>query len=425
MYCNTNYSDYICIGIQIKLEMQEIFNYSNGIIEEVKLEFKRYLFHSINWNSRLIEILGARGVGKTTLMLQKAKLLNREVPNQAVYISLDDKLMFNHSIVEIADGLEKYGVKYLFLDEVHKYPPKQRGYDWSAEIKNTYDRYPGLKVIYSGSSALKIYKGHGDLSRRKSTYRLAGLSFREYLELNRIGNFEVFSLNNLLESHQEISTTITKDIKIIPQFKKYLKTGFFPFYNEDPTSYFSRLMNILNVIIETDIPAVSDISFETSLKLKKLLAAIASTVPYVPNLLKLRQQLFIADQRTLLKYLDYLEKSEVVNTLMQKAKGNKIMQKPDKIYLGNTNYYYCLNMMGEEMGTIRETFFNSQLGVAHELRLPENGDFLVDGKYILEIGGRSKTSRQIKSLNNAYIAQDDIENGAFNQIPLWIFGFLY
>lgn len=425
MYCNTNYSDYICIGIQIKLEMQEIFNYSNGIIEEVKLEFKRYLFHSINWNSRLIEILGARGVGKTTLMLQKARLLNREVPNQAVYISLDDKLMFNHSIVEIADGLEKYGVKYLFLDEVHKYPPKQRGYDWSAEIKNTYDRYPGLKVIYSGSSALKIYKGHGDLSRRKSTYRLAGLSFREYLELNRIGNFEVFSLNNLLESHQEISTTITKDIKIIPQFKKYLKTGFFPFYNEDPTSYFSRLMNILNVIIETDIPAVSDISFETSLKLKKLLAAIASTVPYVPNLLKLRQQLFIADQRTLLKYLDYLEKSEVVNTLMQKAKGNKIMQKPDKIYLGNTNYYYCLNMMGEEMGTIRETFFNSQLGVAHELRLPENGDFLVDGKYILEIGGRSKTSRQIKSLNNAYIAQDDIENGAFNQIPLWIFGFLY
>ena len=405
--------------------MQEIFNYSNGIIEEVKLEFKRYLFHRINWNSRLIEILGARGVGKTTLMLQKAKLLNSEVPNQAVYISLDDKLMFTHSIVDIADGLEKYGVKYLFLDEVHKYPPKQKGYDWSAEIKNTYDRYPSLNVIYSGSSALKIYKGHGDLSRRKSTYRLAGLSLREYLELNRIGKFGDFSLNNLLESHQEISASITKDIKIIPYFKSYLRTGYFPFYNEDPTSYFSRLINILNVIIETDIPAVSDISFETSLKLKKLLAAIASTVPYVPNLLKLRQELFIADQRTLLKYLDYLEKSEVVNTLTQKAKGNKIMQKPDKIYLGNTNYFYCLNMMGEEMGTIRETFFNSQLGVAHELRLPKNGDFLVDGKYVFEIGGKSKTPKQIKDLINAYIAMDDIEIGAFRQIPLWIFGFLY
>ncbi|MBN1949629.1 MAG: ATP-binding protein [Bacteroidales bacterium] len=405
--------------------MQEVFNYSNGIIDEVKLEFKRYLFHLINWDSRLIEILGARGVGKTTLMLQKARLLNSKVSNQAVYISLDDKLMFNHSIVDIADGLEKYGVKYLFLDEVHKYPPKQKGYDWTAEIKNTYDRYPGLNIVYSGSSALKIYKGHGDLSRRKSTYHFAGLSFREFLELNRIGTFRDFSLTSLLENHQEISASVTKDIKIIPHFKQYLKTGYFPFYNEDPPSYFNRLLSILNVIIETDIPAVSDISFETSLKLKKLLAAIASTVPYVPNLLKLRQELFIADQRTLLKYLDYLEKAEVVNTIMQKAKGNKIMQKPDKIYLGNTNIFYGLNLLGEEMGTIRETFFNSQLDTAHELRLPEKGDFLVDGKYIFEVGGRSKTFKQIKDLNNAYIAVDDIETGAFNQIPLWLFGFLY
>jgi predicted AAA+ superfamily ATPase len=209
--------------------MQEVFNYSNGIIEEAKLDFKRYLFHLVNWDSRLVEILGSRGVGKTTLMLQKARLLNQEVTNQAVYISLDDKLMFNHSIVDVADGLEKYGVKYLFLDEVHKYPPKQKGYDWSAEIKNIYDRYPGLKVIYSGSSALKLYKGHGDLSRRKSTYRLAGLSFREYLELNRIGEFRDFPLNNLLESHQEIAAVITKDIKIIPHFKMYHKNRIFPF----------------------------------------------------------------------------------------------------------------------------------------------------------------------------------------------------
>lgn len=405
--------------------MQEIFNYSNGIIEKVTLNFKRYLFHKIRWNTRLIEILGARGVGKTTLMLQKAKLLNMEIPNQAVYLSLDDKLMFNHSIVEVAEGLENYGVKYLFLDEVHKYPPKQKGYDWSAEIKNSYDRYSNLKIIYSGSSILKIYRGHGDLSRRKSSYRLAGLSFREYLELNTTDRFEDFKLNDILERHQEISGIITKDIKIIPHFKEYLKTGYFPFYKEDPHSYFNRLVSILNVIIETDIPAVSDISFETSMKLKKLLAAIASTAPYVPNLLKIRQELFIADQRTLLKYLDYLEKSEVLNALTQKAKGNKIMQKPDKIYLGNSNYSYCLNMMGEEMGTIRETFFNSQLGVKHELRLPQNGDFLVDGKYTFEIGGKSKRTKQIKDLTNAYIVLDDIENGVFNQIPLWIFGFLY
>ena len=405
--------------------MQEIINYSNGIIEKVTLNFMRYLFHKIRWNTRLIEILGARGVGKTTLMLQKAKLLNVEKPNQAVYLSLDDKLMFNHSIVEIAKGLERYGVEYLFLDEVHKYPPKQKGHDWSAEIKNSYDRYPNLKIIYSGSSILKIYRGHGDLSRRKSSYLLAGLSFREYMELNAIGRFEDIKLNDILKRHQEISGIITKDFKIIPHFKEYLKTGYFPFYKEDPPSYFSRLISILNVIIETDIPAVSDISFDTSMKLKKLLAAIASTAPYVPNLVKIRQELFIADQRTLLKYLDYLEKSEVLNALTQKAKGNKIMQKPDKIYLGNTNYSYCLNMKGEEMGTIRETFFNSQLGVKHELRLPQYGDFLVDGKYTFEIGGKSKRTKQIKDLTNAYIVLDDIENGVFNHIPLWIFGFLY
>jgi predicted AAA+ superfamily ATPase len=179
------------------------------------------------------------------------------------------------------------------------------------------------------------------------------------------------------------------------------------------------------VVIETDIPSVSDISFETSMKLKKLLAAIASTVPYVPNLVNLRRELFITDQRTLLKYLDYLEKAEVVSALTQKAKGNKIMQKPDKIYLGNTNYFYSLDMTGEVSGTIRETFFNSQLNVDHQLRLPPNGDFLADGRYIFEIGGKNKTSRQIKDSKNAFLVLDDIENGISNRIPLWLFGFLY
>ena len=405
--------------------IQEIFIYSNKIINDVKPDFTRYLFHQIEWNSRLIEILGARGVGKTTLMLQKAKFLNNKEPNQAVYLSLDDKLMYNHSIVDIAEELEKYGVKYLFLDEVHKYPPKQKDYDWSSEIKNAYDRYPNLNIIYSGSSILKIYKGQGDLSRRKSTYLLYGLSFREYLELNRIAVFGQIPIDDLLQGHQEISFTIAKGLKIIPHFKAYLKYGYFPFHNEDPSSYFNRLNSILNVIIETDIPAVSDISFETSLKLKKLLAAIASTVPYVPSLLKLRQELFISDQRTLLKYLYYLEMAEVINTLSQKAKGNKILQKPDKIYLGNTNYFYSLNMIGEEMGTIRETFFQSQLSVFHSIRLPQRGDFLVDEKYIFEIGGKNKSGKQIKDLTNAYIVSDDIETGAFNQIPLWLFGFLY
>jgi len=405
--------------------MQEIFSYSNSIIETVELDFKRYLFNQINWEARLVEILGSRGVGKTTLMLQKAKILNSEKANQAVYISLDDKLMFKHSIVDVAEELVKYGVKYLFFDEVHKYPSKIKDYDWSAEIKNSYDRFSNLRIVYSGSSILKIYKGQGDLSRRKSSYRLAGLSFREYLELNGVVSLKKIILSDLLERHQEISSAITKEIKVIPLFKEYLKTGYFPFYNEDPSSYYNRLNSILNVIIETDIPAVSSITFETSLKLKKLLAVIASTVPYVPNLINLRNELFVTDQRTLLKYIDFLEKAEVITTLSQKARGNKILQKPDKIYLGNTNYFYGLNMMGEEMGTIRETFFNTQLNIEHQLRMPKTGDFLVDEKYTFEIGGKNKTSKQVKDIQNSYVVLDDIENGIFNQIPLWLFGFLY
>lgn len=405
--------------------MQEIFANSNSLIENVSLEFKRYLFSEINWNTRLIEILGSRGVGKTTLMLQKAKLLNSEKPNQAVYISLDDKLMYNNSIVDIAEELVKYGVQYIFLDEVHKYPPKVKGFDWSAEIKNVYDRFPGLSIVYSGSSVLKIYKGQGDLSRRKSSYRLAGLSFREYLSLNGIFATNSFLLDDILTNHQKITGSISKKIKIIPHFKEYLKTGYFPFYNEDPQNYFNRLNAILNVIIETDIPAVAEITFETSLKLKKLLAAIASTVPYVPNLVNLRQELFVADQRTLLRYLDFLEKAEVLNTLSQKAKGSKILHKPDKIYLGNTNYFYALNMHGEEMGTIRELFFQTQVGVNYSLKIPRSGDFIVNDKFIFEIGGKNKTQHQIRDLNNAYLVLDDIENGIFNRIPLWLFGFLY
>lgn len=405
--------------------MQEIFNYSNRLINSVNLDFKRYLFDIIDWKTRLIEILGARGVGKTTLMLQKAKLLNNEQANQAVYISLDDKLMFDHSIVELSEELEKYGVKHLFLDEVHKYPSKQKNYDWSAEIKNSYDRYPELNIIYSGSSVLKIYQGYGDLSRRKSSYLLSGLSFREYLELNDLFYFESVKLEELLNKHQDISKQITNEIKIIPHFKDYLKNGYFPFHNESPSTYFDRLNSVINIIIETDIPAVSDIKFETALKLKKLLAAIASTAPWVPNLMNLRRNLNITDQRTVLKYLDFLEKAEILSILNQKAKGNKILQKPDKIYPGNTNFIYSLDFKGGETSTIRETFFNSQLNVLHDLKLPGQGDFLVDDNYLFEIGGKTKTKHQISGKENAYIVNDDIENGIFNQIPLWLFGYLY
>lgn len=254
---------------------------------------------------------------------------------------------------------------------------------------------------------------------------MAGMSFREHLAFHGVLDRESILLEDIISNHQHISNKLTEKTKIIPAFKKYLATGYFPFYDEDPGAYHERLSAIINVIIETDIPAVSDISFETSQKLKKLLAAIATTVPYVPNLLKLRAELFISDQRTLLKYLDLLEKAEVISILSQQARGNKIMHKPDKIYLGNTNYYYALPFQKEEAGTVRETFFESQLSVKHQLRLPPAGDFLVDDKYVFEVGGRNKTSAQLKGGDSAFLAVDDIENGIHRTIPLWLFGFLY
>lgn len=232
-------------------------------------------------------------------------------------------------------------------------------------------------------------------------------------------------MEDIINQHQEIAMEIVSKIKIIPHFKQYLQYGYFPFYNEDPENYYQRLVAIINVIIETDIPAVSDIPFETALKLKKLLSAIASAAPYVPNLFRLRQELFIADQRTLLKYLDLLEKAEVVDALTQQAKGNKIIQKPDKIFLNNPNFSYALSISGDIRVTIRETFFNSQLGLDHQLRLPGQGDFMVDDHYIFEIGGKNKKTKQIKDLPKAFVVPDDIETGIFNQIPLWLFGFLY
>ena len=405
--------------------IQNIINYSNRLINNTKSDFARYLYGQINWESRLIEVYGGRGVGKTTLLLQRAQKLNSTIPNRAVYLSLDDILFFSHSIVEVAESLEQYGVKYLFLDEVHKYPSKFHGYDWSAEIKNCYDRFPDLSIIYTGSSVLKLYQGEGDLSRRKSSYLLYGLSFREYLSYNKIATYDAVSLDDVLQTHENLTSQTTKNLKIIPLFKEYLRTGYYPFYNEDPSKYFDRINSILNVIIENDIPAVTDIPFETSQKIKKLLAAIASTVPYVPNLLKIGGELRIPDQRTLLKYLDYLEKAGVFFSLSQKAKGNKILQKPDKLYLGNPNYFYSLNFSSEEIGSIRESFFASQLSVSHDLRLPLKGDFLIDNKVLFEIGGKNKNTSQLPEELNSYFALDDLENGFKNIIPLWLFGFLY
>lgn len=405
--------------------MQKLYEISNKLISKVKTDFKRSLYTKIDWQQRLIEITGSRGVGKTTIMLQKAKELFDKNPQAIIYISLDDAYFFNNSIIETAEQFQKYGGKYMFIDEVHKYPAKHNTYDWSAELKNIYDRYPELSITYSGSSIIELYKGHGDLSRRKSSYKLNGMSFREYLELNNTLKLPAITLQDVINKTPVISADISNKIKILPHFKNYLSTGYYPFYNENPEQYNQRIKNIINVILEVDIPSIAEINYDTTGKIKTMLAVLSTSVPYTPNLTKLSDSLQIGDLRTMYKYFYFLEKAELITLLNSNTKANKLFQKPEKIYLNNTNLINAISPEKTETGTIRETFFLNQLKYLHEINYPKKADFFINNKYTFEIGGKNKTGKQIENIENSYIVQDDIEIGFANKIPLWLFGLLY
>jgi uncharacterized protein len=405
--------------------MQQLYEISNQLINNVNTGFKRSLFSKIDWQQRLIEITGARGVGKTTLMLQKAKEIFDQDPGGIIYLSLDDAYFFNNSLVETAEQFHKYGGKFMFIDEVHKYPAKYKTYDWSAELKNIYDRYPGLTVAYSGSSVIGLYKGHGDLSRRKTSYKLNGMSFREYLEMNHTITIPEVSLQDVLTKNPVISADISNKIKILPHFRNYLSTGYYPFYSENPEQYEQRIKNIINVILEVDIPSITDINYDTTGKIKTMLAVLSTSVPYTPNLTRLSDSLQIGDIRTLYKYFYFLEKAELITLLNSNAKANKLFQKPKKIYLNNTNLINTISPGKKETGTIRETFFLNQVHYLHEINYPKKADFIINNQYTFEIGGRNKTRKQIRDIEEAFVVQDEIEIGFANTIPLWLFGFLY
>jgi len=405
--------------------MEQLFQISDTLARNISDKFQRSLATQINWKSRLVEIKGARGVGKTTLLLQYVKKHYLGQPQTGLYISLDDPYFYDHSLVEFTEQFVQFGGEHLFLDEVHKYPAKHNKSDWSRELKVIYDRYPQLKIVYTGSSILELYHGHGDLSRRRSPYTLAGLSFREYLALMEIATIETVSLENILRNHQDIAADIAPKAKVIRHFNEYLQFGYYPFYQEDPESYFIRIKDVISLILESDLPAIIDIPYESIFKIKRLLAAIASTAPYIPNFNKLRQELNVADHRTLLKYLSYLENAEVIATLQKQAKGNVILRKPQKIYLHNPNFMYAVVPGQVNKGNLRETFFLNQVSQQHTVTYQEKGDFLVDHQYTFEVGGKNKQYQQISGVENGFIAADDIEYGFGQKIPLWMFGLLY
>ncbi len=399
--------------------MDGLLNTYRKLISAEKTDFKRYLHSEIDWNERMTCIMGARGTGKTTMMLQHIRD-NFPDKNKAVYVSLDNLWLSKNSLLDFVERFSVYGGTHLFVDEVHKYP------NWSLEMKNVYDNYPELKTVFTGSSILEIYKSDDDLSRRAVKFELYGLSFREYLALEKVIDLPVLSLNEIVQNHIDIADDIRNKIKIIPFFKNYLKNGYYPIYREGVRSYFNKITNIINTTLEKDLPSVEKIDYNGIYNVKKLLMVLATLVPYTPNIEKLSAEMQL-NRASTLKYLHYLNKAALTNQLLVPNKGMSLLTKPEKVYLNNTNLIYTLNPDDTTIstGNIRETFFFNQLKVKHAVNLPKQGDFLIDKKYMFEVGGKNKSFEQIKDVKNSFVVIDDVEIGAQNKIPLWLFGLMY
>jgi len=398
--------------------MEKLFQFSALRINSIDTSFKRYLWNKINWNNRLIAITGARGVGKTTLLLQYIKENLNEFPDEVIYANMDDLYFAKNTIVDFADEFVKKGGKYLFLDEIHKYK------NWSQEIKNIYDYFPDLKIVVTGSSALDIYRGKADLSRRAILYRLQGLSFREFIELKYNQSCPILELNDLLNNASKLIPPILEKIKPLKLFGEYLQIGYYPFFKEGEADFQIRIKQTVNHLLDSDLPSVEKVDFNAVHYLRKLIAILAEIVPYKPNIVNLSRQVGVS-RETLLRYLYLLEKADLLMLLQTSIHGISKMNKPEKIYLNNPNLVNSLADNQSNQGTLRETFFFNQLQVLHSINGSEKSDFLVDDKYTFEIGGKNKTQKQITGIENAYVAADNIEYAQQNKIPLWLFGFLY
>lgn len=386
-------------------------------VRAVSIDFIRPVAGTIDWNDRLIAIKGARGTGKTTMILQHIRQAFGS-DEKALYISLDNLWFETHPIQDAAEMHVTNGGTHLFIDEVHYYK------NWQTLLKNLYDEYPKLKIVYSGSSILKLDSSRGDLSRRQIEYHLPGLSFREYLEFEGILKSSAVTLEDLLRHHADFAATVTADCNIIPLFNRYLREGYYPFYKEVSSGYDIRIQQVINQVLESDYPAIENVSFSTVQKTKKMLMLLAETAPQLPNMSKLYHELE-TDRNQGLKMLYTLARADILALLSSDSLSLKNMSRPDKIYCENTNLMYALSASAN-IGCARETFFLNQLRAAgHAVTYPRTGDFLVDGRYLFEIGGKGKSFQQIQDLPDSYLAVDDTEVGLRSRIPLWLFGFLY
>lgn len=399
------------------MNIEKLLLTSQTKAQTVPLQFERYLTGKINWKNRLIGITGARGSGKTTILLQHlAKSLPKD--GSAMYAAMDDLFFQDTGMLELAESFSMKGGKYLLLDEVHKYP------QWSREIKLIYDNVPDLQLIFTSSSILEVYAGESDLSRRVILYNLKELSLREYIQLKKGITLPAWTLPQILDGHVEIARIVNDKIKPIAEFHHYLKYGAYPYFIEGEKEYPQRLLQTVNLIIDIDLAAVENMNYEMLVKIKKLLYVLSTTVPFTPNISKLSRHTGIS-RPVLMRVMHLLEKARLIQQLRKDTPGIAVLRKPEKLYLNNSNLQFALAGDHANQGTLRETFFMNQVQDIEPIHWTNEADFMVDFRYIFEIGGKSKAQKKLKNRKNAYTVKDDIEYGISGIIPLWLFGFLY
>ncbi|PIU94853.1 MAG: 3-dehydroquinate dehydratase [Armatimonadetes bacterium CG_4_10_14_3_um_filter_66_18] len=412
------------------LMLDNMFELSRRLVRVLDRPYRRYFIRTVALKARCSILVGQRGVGKTTTLVQHLVGGYPDHPSsrECLYLPVDHFAVAQAPLYEIAHDFAQQGGKLLCLDEIHKYP------SWSRDLKSIHDTFPELQVVASGSSMLRIHEGTHDLSRRAIVYQMTGMSFREFLEIRLVLELPVLDLGQLVAEHETRAAAIVaqlgeKGVKVLSAFRDYLRFGFYPYFfeYEDPGLFRMTLEQNMRTTVESDLPAVQpNLNGNSVSKIRKLLAVVASSVPFTPDLVSLRKLLDIADDRTLKTYLRHLEEAGLLMAVTKSGRGLAALEKPDRIYLGDPNQIYAVQPEARvDLGNVRETFFCRMVSPAHTVRSPARGDFCVDEGFSFEVGGRSKGGGQIAGQESAFLALDDIETGVAKRIPLWLFGFLY
>lgn len=398
--------------------MDALFRKHKMLISQVSTDIVREIMDTIKWEKQIVAIRGSRGVGKTTIMRQYIKQKYGVNAGEALYCVMDSMYFTNHNLLDLADRFHQMGGKHLFLDEVHRYPT------WSREIKEIMDLYPDLKITFTGSSLIQILNADADLSRRVLSYTMKGLSFREFLQFYKGIRLPKYDLDNVLSHYDDICNDVNKLCRPQSLFEEYLRVGYFPFFDGNEEEYYSRIENVIDFIVDQELPLFCGIEPSNTRKIKAMIQFLADSHPFELNIAKLSARLEL-NKHTVLGYINCLGRAELLQLLYSDSKTITRLQKPDKIYLHNPNMFYALGY-GDKIGTIRECFFVNQISVNHTVEYGKTqGDFIVDGKITIEVGGKDKTFEQVADLPDFYIMADRMEFAVGKKLPLWLAGMVY